>query len=145
MADPASAAAAMAQLASLFGRGVGAPAPAPNLGGGGLLGGRDLAREIGELSQQGNFGQPLSQSLEEAETFPIGELTTDDIQADDGPGFFGRAKGFGSGFFEGLDAQLQSPSRTLGIGLLNQARPGAGNAALGLMGLLGGIRGAFNA
>ncbi len=123
---------------------VGPAAPAPNLGGGGLLGGDPNAAAIAELAKQDNFGQPLSEALEEAETFQLPQVPAD-IQADDGPSFLDRAKGFGSGFFEGLDAQFESPSRTLGIGLLNQARPGAGNAALGLMGLLGGIRGAFNA
>ena len=126
----------------LGGRAVAPAAPAPMLGGGGLLGG-DPAAAMAELAKAGNFGQPLSESLEEAETFALPTVPAD-IQADDGPGFLDRAKGFGSGFFDTLDAQFQSPSRTLGIGLLNQARPGAGNAALGLMGLIGGIRGAMN-
>jgi len=49
------------------------------------------------------------------------------------PGFLNR-------FFGATDETLQSPSKVIGLGLLNQLAPGAGLAGIALSGLLGARR-----
>lgn len=126
-ANPAMAAAMM--IPQLFGgQQVGPAAPAFNVG-------RTAA--AGALSPQlasGGLGGLLSNVAQQTSEEPSVRQRVEDIQKPK-PDFF-------SGFFNNLDQGFQSPSRMIGLGLLNQIDPrlAMGGAAVQGLGLLGGKR-----
>ena len=121
-------------LQTLFGqKQLGAPAPQfqPGESGGLDLGGPDLASLLTNLGQQDQGG--VTNALQALPTPPqVTELpsvfNTDEqnsaLTPETSPGFLGD-------FFGKLDSNLQSPSKVLGLGLLNRLDP-----KLGLLGLL---------
>lgn len=102
------------------GRQAGAPAPAPNLGGG-----SDFAAQLAQLAQQNNFGSGMIGGLPEAmQNLPETKVNTKKPEgAPEQSGF--------DKFFGGIDSTLSSPSKTLLIGGLGQIDP-----RLALAGLL---------
>jgi len=147
--------AALASIAGSLGGGkqLGGIAPPPNLGAGlGAMGpGGDIEEILARLARQNNFGAGMGQPLESAVTPPASALLGPSQAPDPlmGAGGVGPAQiqpqpqeqggllgGLGDkfgGFFGNLDENLQSPSKIIGLGLLNRLDP-----RLGLAGLLGG-------
>lgn len=122
--DPATAAAMASVMQRLIGgKQIGAPAPAPMLGGTHGVGGN--ADAIAQLAMQNNFGQGgMIGGLPGAmQNLPEGgsEVPPKETQEPSGLGKF----------FGNLDSTLSSPSKTLGIGALGQIDP-----RLALAGLL---------
>lgn len=107
------------------GKQLGAPAPAPNFGGG-----LDFSKQLAELAQQNNFGHggmigglpqamqnlPESPKVNDKKPSPVVEETPEQ-------------SGFG-GFLGNIDSTLSSPSKTLGIGLLGRMHPNLALAGL---------------
>ena len=117
-------------LQTLFGqKQLGAPAPQfqPGESGGLDLGGPDLVSLLTNLGQQDQGG--VTNALQALPTEPQ-EGSPDFVgPPNDAAGI--EPPGFLSDFFGKLDSNLQSPSKVLGLGLLNRLDP-----KLGLLGLL---------
>ena len=130
MADPAT----MAALASLGGqliggKQIGAPAPAPQLGGGPLLGRNPL--EVMQQQTPPDLLTPPSMAG------MLGEAPPADTTSDEQVGGFDK-------FFNNLDSTLNSPSKALGLGLLGRVNPALGVGGL-LMSGFGGPQGTLDA
>ncbi len=138
------------------GKQLGAPAPAFGQGGGspGLLGGPSLGLDpqlLELLSKQTQpqggvtealAQQPQPQTVQAPGSNPLG--ISDTVNAlpgvnQDVLGSLGQEEGGGlGGFFGNLDQTLQSPSKLLGLGLLNQIDPRLAGGGLLAGGLFGG-------
>lgn len=125
----------------LGGQQIAAPAPAitPPQAGGLGQGSDSLAARLAALSTkappnplQQAISQPASEILGGA-TAPISAMGPPEAQSE---GFGGIGDKVG-GFFGNLDQTLQSPSKTIGLGLLNRIDPRAGLAGLLASGLFG--------
>lgn len=123
----------------LGGQQIAAPAPAitPPQAGGLGQGSDSLAARLAALSTktppnplQEAISQPASEMLGSA-TAPISAMGPPEAQSEGG---FGDKIG---GFFGNLDQTLQSPSKTIGLGLLSRIDPRAGLAGLLASGLFG--------
>ena len=151
--DPATMAAITSMVGSAAGgKQLGGPAPAPGVqaqppaglmgsgggGFGGLSGGVPNPLEAAITPPASRlFGSPegFAQGQNNAPTAgaEIDPTLLENLSAQDKPGFL-------DSLFGSLDNTFNSPSKLLGIGLLNQLKPGLGTAGLGISGLLGAFK-----